>query len=106
MEQNMEQNAGSGPEPKIESKSKTNLIVLIIGVVIVLVGLVIWYGQARKGKITAPSVNAPEVPEISQPTSPTIKEDSTPVINQELDSIDIGDLNKEFQTIDSDLNSL
>ncbi|OGG43140.1 hypothetical protein A3G50_01820 [Candidatus Jorgensenbacteria bacterium RIFCSPLOWO2_12_FULL_42_11] len=102
----MEQNTGSGLEPKIELKSKTNSIVLIIGAVIVLIGLGIWYWQAQKEKIIAPSVNAPEVSEIGQPASPTIKEDSTSVINQELDSIDIGDLNKEFQTIDSDLNSL
>lgn len=99
----MEQNTGSGSEPKIELKSKTNLIVLIIGVVIVLIGLGIWYGQAQKGKIIAPSVNAPE---ITQPVSSAIKEDSVPAINQELNSIDMGDLNKEFQTIDSDLNSL
>lgn len=106
MEQNMEKNTGPNAEPKIELKNKKIPIIFIIGVTIILIGLGIWYRQAQKGKIIAPSVNAPETPEVSQPTSPVTKEDSTSALNQELNSINIGDLDKEFQTIDSDLNSL
>lgn len=100
MEQNMEKNTGSNAEPKIELKNKKNSKILIIGAAIILIGLGIWYSQTQKGKIVAPSVNAPEAGQS------ITKEDSTSALNQELDSIDIGDLDKEFQTIDSDLNSL
>ena len=107
MEQNMEQNTEPkmvpNIEPSIEPKSQKNLIVLIIGVVVVLVGLGIWYWQSQEKEIVAPSVNIPALPET---ISPIMKEDSTSAINQELNSVDVGDLDKEFQTIDADLNSL
>lgn len=91
----MEQNI----EPSIEPKSKKYFIVLIIGVVVILVGLGIWYWQSQEEEIVTPSAAIPTAPA-------TIKEDSTSAINQELNSIDVGDLDKEFQAIDSDLNSL
>lgn len=100
MEQNMEQNTGPSIEPKIESKIKKQPNVLVIGAVIVLIVLGIWFWQVQKKAI------APETPEAIQQTAPISQEDSTPVIDQELNSIDLGDLNKEFQTIDTDLNSL
>lgn len=91
----MEQNI----EPNIEPKSKKYFVVLIIGVVVILVGLGIWYWQSQEEEIVAPSAAIPTAPA-------TVKEDSTSAINQELNSIDVGDLDKEFQAIDSDLNSL
>lgn len=99
----MEKNTGSSAELKIESKNKKNLIFFIVGVAIVLA---IWYWQAQKGKIIVPLDNIPAASETNQQDSSAIGGDTTSVINQELDSIDISDLDKEFQTIDSDLNSL
>ena len=102
MEQNTEPKMVPNIEPSIEPKSKKYSIVLIIGVVIVLVGLGIWYWQVQKSKTILPII-----PSATAPTTPvTIKEDSVSAINQELNSADIGDLDKEFQAIDSDLNSL
>ena len=98
MEQNTEPKMVPNIEPSIEPKSQKNLIVLIIiGVAVVLVGLGVWYWQVQEKEIVAPSVNV---------SAPIVKEDSTIAVNQELDNIGIGDLDKEFQAIDSDLNSL
>ncbi len=96
MEQNMEQNIKPNIEPGIEPKSKKYPIVLIIGAVVVLIGLGIWYWQIQTTTIPTAPATAPL----------TVEEDSTSAIDQELDSVDIGDLDKEFQAIDADLNSL
>ena len=48
MEQNMEQNTGPSIEPKIESKIKKQPNVLVIGAVIVLIVLGIWFWQVQK----------------------------------------------------------
>ncbi|MEK9168237.1 MAG: hypothetical protein AAB698_00335 [Patescibacteria group bacterium] len=104
MEQNTEPKMVPNIEPSIEPKSQKNLIVLIIiGVVVVLVGLGVWYWQVQKEEIIAPSADISTVPEVAPLTA---KEDSTSAINQELNSVDVGNLDKEFQAIDSDLNSL
>ena len=103
MEQNTEPKMVPNIEPSIEPKSQKNLIVLIIGVAVVLVGLGVWYWQAQKEEIIAPSADISTVPEVAPLTA---KEDSTSAINQELNSVDIGNLDKEFQAIDTDLNSL
>ena len=58
---------------------------------------------SSKKEIIAPSADISTVPEVAPLTA---KEDSTSAINQELNSVDVGDLDKEFQAIDSDLNSL
>jgi len=79
-------------EQKIETKKGAiSTLILVLIVLVILVG--VWYWWSRK---TVPP----------QPTPPSTKEDSTLTINQELEGIDIGNLDKEFQEIDQDLNSL
>ncbi|MDP3014926.1 MAG: hypothetical protein Q8N28_00660 [bacterium] len=103
MEQNTEPKMVPSIEPIVEPKSKKYSIVLIIGVVVILIGLGVWYWQSQEEKIITPPATVPTAPA----TAPaTVKEDSTSAINQELDNIDVGDLDKEFQAIDTDLNSL
>ncbi len=99
MEQNIEQNQNQNIEPK---SKKYLIILIIIGVAVILIGLGIWYWQIQKSKIVVPSTAIP----ITQTAPLTVKEDSVSAVNQELDSIDVGNLDKEFQTIDTDLNSL
>jgi hypothetical protein len=110
MEQNMEQNTEPkmvpSIEPIIEPKSKKYSIVLIIGVAVILVGLGIWYWQSQEEEIIAPSAVVSTAPAAPAIAPVTVKEDSTSVINQELNSVDVSDLDKEFQAIDTDLNSL
>lgn len=107
----MEQNINPVMIPGAEPSNKKSLIVfIVIGVVVViLIGLGVWYWQGQKDKALSPSVNIPATPGITQlpPASPSVTgEDSTPVINQELNNIGINDLNKEFQSIDADLQVL
>jgi len=121
----MEQNIEPKIEPKIESPiepkvepekkaSKNTLIFVIIGVVILLILFGVWYfiSQKSAAPLVVPQAVAPTTSTAPSPTSsavttpPAPKEDSISSINQELNSLELGDLNKEFQTIDSDLNSL
>lgn len=88
-------------EQNIELNNKKFPIVYIaIGIVVVLAGLGIWYWQIQKSKTAIPSSV------VIPATQSTAKEDSVSTVNQELNNIDIGDLDKEFQAIDTDLNSL
>ena len=64
--------------------NKKTLIILIIAALI-LIGLWIWQKPEAPAETTA---------------------DTTAVINKELESLDVGDLEKEFQSIDADLNTL
>lgn len=103
----MEQNMNPNINPSIESGNKKSPIVfIVIGIVVILVGLGIWYWQVQKNKTVVPLINVSSVPESAQTIPAIVKEDSVSAVNQELNSIDVGDLNKEFQTIDSDVNSL
>lgn len=97
MEQNIGQNIGQNPNLNPNPGNKKSLVIIIIGAIVVLAALGIWYWK----------IQTPSVPEkTSAPQQSVKKEDSTSAIDQELNSIDIGDLNAEFQTIDTDLNSL
>lgn len=88
-------------EPNIELNNKKFPIVYIaIGIAVVLAGLGIWYWQIQKSKTSIPSSV------VIPAAQPMAKEDSISVVNQELNNIDIGGLDKEFQAIDTDLNSL
>jgi FtsZ-interacting cell division protein ZipA len=72
---------------------------LIIILAIIIVAILVWYWWSS-------SSSAPQ----QQETSPTVQNpapnDTTSAINKELEGIDLGDLDREFQNIDSDLNSL
>jgi len=100
-------------EPKIEQSSKKNIIVwVIVGVIAILILLGIWYWLAQKKVVTPVTPTpAPQAPApTAQPSAPQVpaapKEDSVSSINQELNSIDTGSLDQEFQAIDADINSL
>lgn len=104
MEQNINPVMIPGAEP---SNKKSFVVFVVIGVVVViLIGLGIWYWQAQKDEVVAPAVNIPTAPETAQLPSAITKDDSTSVINQELENINVDDLNKEFQSIDADLQVL
>lgn len=67
-----------------------NQKLLIAIIVIILIAAGLWYWQSNRS---------------SAPTEST-GDDTSAAISQELGTVDIGDLDKEFQTIDADLNSL
>ena len=76
--------------------NKIILTVIILIIAIVLIGFGVWVWQSQKGiQPAAPKAGAP-----------VVKEDSTASINDALNRVDINNLDKEFQEIDADLNSL
>lgn len=73
--------------------NKNILIVIVVIAALVLAGVWFWSRQS-----SAPS-------QTQQPTSQE-PSDTTGSIQADLESLDLGDVDKEFQVIDADLNSL
>ncbi|MDP3727613.1 MAG: hypothetical protein Q8R35_03165 [bacterium] len=69
-----------------------NKKLLIAIIVIVLAAAALWWWQS----------NAPATPSAGE----TVGSDDTAAISQELETVDLGDVDKEFQAIDADLDSL
>jgi len=91
-------------EPKEPKKINTVLIIAFLVLIAVLIGVWYWFWtQSNKLEIVQKSnqVSTPEKVEVVSP-----KEDSVSSINSELEAIETTDLDKEFQEIDNDLNSL
>ena len=87
------------------------IIVIVIGALIVVGGLILLLSSGSGQQPTAPAVpESLKIPEIPAPIEPVVEEvspdDSTTSIQQELDAFDLGDLEAEFEEIDSDLQSL
>lgn len=79
-------------EPQIQSTEgagKTMKIVIAI-IVLVIVAFLIWWWRAE----------APTAP------APTAAEDTSGAIMQDLEGIDIGNIDQELESINTDLNSL
>lgn len=73
-------------------KSKTGIIIAII----VIAALGYWYWSGK------------ETPSVSAPTTATINEtaDTTADISTDVQNINVGDLNSDFEAIDKDINTL
>jgi uncharacterized protein HemX len=94
-------------EQKPATKNYTLPIILVLVVLVILAGVWYWWKQkeATKVQVTPPPTVQPPTP--STPVEKVApKEDSVTAINQDLDKIDTLDLEKQFQEIDQDLNSL
>lgn len=76
---------------------KLYIILAVVAVIVVIA--VIWLASKK------PANNLPIGGDENQ-TSTTMKADSVQAINQDLDSIDIGNLDEDFKEIDKDVNSL
>lgn len=82
--------------------NKKNLILIIV-IIAIAVGIIVAM-SFKTGKENLPVPAGKPAAEVG--TQPSVKEDSTAVINQELESIENIDLDKEFKTIDADLQNL
>ncbi len=70
--------------------------ILIIIILVIVIGTIIFWWIMQK-----------PVPSVSLvPSAPVLKNDTTSVIDKDLESIDVGDLDKEFEVIDNDLKNL
>ncbi|MCR4283852.1 MAG: hypothetical protein NUV64_00840 [Parcubacteria group bacterium] len=79
---------------------KKNIIIPIL-VIIIAGGLIYWYLNYVKPQKSEPEPITTEQIEVN-----LNKDDTTASINKAIDSIDLGDLDKEFQAIDTELQSL
>ena len=80
--------------------SKTLLIIIVI--IAAIAGFWLWNSnESEEGSLEPiPSAEGlPQLPEVSQG-------DTTGQIQEDLDKIDVGDIDKQFENIDADLNSL
>jgi len=84
-------------EQKTEIKKSFIPVILVLILILILVGIgYLW----TKKRIVSPIPTPPPTEEVVP------KEDSVVAINQDLEGIEILDLEREFQEIDQDLNSL
>lgn len=78
--------------------NKNILIAIIVIVAAVVIGFVVWFIQSSQ----APTVPVPLVEDASKSAA----NDAVSAVNSEIENIDIGDLDKEFQDVDADFQSL
>lgn len=64
-------------------------------IIIIIAILVLWWVWRQGGGLG----NLPQLPGVSAP-------DTTTKIQQDLEQVDLGDVNKEFESIDAGLNQL
>gem|GEM_PF-2525202 len=85
----------------MSTENNKNTTWLVVGALLVLflLGMQAW--QKPKGAATPTTPTTPEMNTVEQPA-----EDSTSIIDQELQTIDLGDIDAEIQTTESDLQSL
>lgn len=72
---------------------------LWIIVIIVIVAAGWWLWNAKWQQPAVPESALPEVPEVSQ-------EDTTTAIQEDLEQIDLGDIDEQFEQIDAELDNL
>ncbi len=89
-------------EEAISQRKKTNIWpwVLIVIVVLIVVGIVCW----KLKKMSRVPEEEVEIPLVSEEKE--LPSDTTEEILKEVEAIEVLDLEKEFQEIDQDLNSL
>lgn len=78
--------------------NKNIFIAIIVIVAAVVIGFVVWFIQSSQ----APTVPVPLVEDASKSAA----NDAVSAVNSEIENIDIGDLDKEFQDVDADFQSL
>ncbi len=77
--------------------------ILIVIVIVILVAIGAWWWMSQGGIPAYAPTTGQEAPEAS---AVALDADNTARISQELDSVDMGSLDNEFQGVDKDLNSL
>lgn len=93
-------------QPIIQPSKNKNIVIVIALVIVVLLALV-WVWQS-KNSVTNESEGVNQGTEQSGVLTPvpTPLEDTTPVIQQDLQGINDINLDKEFESINTDLNKL
>lgn len=70
---------------------------MIVIILLVIAGYWLWNSRWQQ----------PAVPESALPAAPEVsQEDTTTAIQEDLEQIDLGDIDEQFQQIDAELNNL
>lgn len=77
---------------------------LLIILLVVLVGVGIWWWRSTTMAPATPPVG--RTPPVVTPPGTPSGDDSMTAINQDVQNIDISNIDSQFQSIDSDINSL
>lgn len=82
-----------------------NTIIAIVAILVVVLAVLVSMGKSRVKTMTPAPETKIETPApvVQQQTEPS---DTTSSINQDIDNLDLGDLEKEMEGIDAELNSL
>lgn len=83
-----------GAMPSMPAKNKSMWLWIVVAVAVVVAGLAWWYISQMAVEPVA------QQPKVNQEA----REDT--MINKDIQEADLGDLDMEFQAVDSDLNSL
>ncbi len=75
---------------------KKGLVIVTVIVIAIILIIIVWLASRPAPVPAVPTVETPEV----------LGGDTTSAINEQLDSLDLGDLNTEFEQIDAELNQL
>ncbi|HAM96090.1 MAG: hypothetical protein UX53_C0004G0029 [Candidatus Azambacteria bacterium GW2011_GWB2_46_37] len=95
--------------PQTAGKTIWIIVAAVIGVA-VIAALIWWqFAQAPAPEALVPPAAAPEVEAPAPPPAPPAvapEEDTTTSIQQDLETVDLGDLEQEFKQIDADAGEL
>ena len=95
--------------PQTAGKTIWIIVAAVIGVA-VIAALIWWqFAQAPAPEALVPPATAPEVEAPAPPPAPPAvapEEDTTTSIQQDLETVDLGDLEQEFKQIDADAGEL
>lgn len=108
MEENMQNPMSGGMPPMAPApQKKSGMMWVIVAVVLVVVLALLWWQLGTDNGAMTDNQETTEVPTEVSPEIPLdTLDDTTPVINQELESINTGDIESEFETINQDLENL
>lgn len=87
-----------------------NIVIGVVAAAIVLVGVGFWYYQSKMTSNEAspppPSAENANPSSVTNTSAPNVQVDNTSQINADLQKIDVGNVDKNFESVDKDINSL
>src|SRR3989338_8383912 len=89
--------------PQTAGKTIWIIVAAVIGAAVI--AALIWWQFAQAPEAPVPPAAAPEVEAPAPPAVPP-EEDTTTSIQQDLETVDLGDLEQEFKQIDADAGEL
>ncbi|OGD39352.1 hypothetical protein A3A25_02905 [Candidatus Azambacteria bacterium RIFCSPLOWO2_01_FULL_46_26] len=93
--------------PQTAGKTIWIIVAAVIGAAVI--AALIWWQFAQAPEAPIPPAAAPEVEAPAPPPAPPAvapEEDTTTSIQQDLETVDLGDLEQEFKQIDADAGEL